>query len=289
MLRKPLIAVVIVLALVTMACGVTFNLPVTQVKTGPSQTETISVPLLQSSSQIANVSLTFGAGDFSLAPGAENALISGSATYNVADFKPKVNIDGNNISVDQGNLNIQGIPSFGENIVNKWALLLGKSPMNLRVSAGAYNGDYDLGGIALQDLEISDGASNVNLRFSNPNLTQMNTFRYTTGASSIKMTGLANANFNNMIFRCGAGSYELGFTGNLQRDMNVTIESGISNVVITIPQGVSAKVTFAGGLSSVNTEGNWQKSGTTYTQSGSGYTIRVNVKMGAGNLDLRNN
>jgi hypothetical protein len=103
------------------------------------------------------------------------------------------------------------------------------------------------------------------------------------------MKGLANANFNNMIFRCGAGSYELGFSGNLARDMNVTVESGISNIVISVPQGVSAKVTFEGGLSGVNADGSWVKTGNTYTQTGSANTIRVDVKMGAGNLTLRNN
>jgi hypothetical protein len=289
MLRKPLFALVLVLALVTMACGVTINLPVTQVKTGPSQTDTISVPLLQNSTQIANVHLEFGAGDFTLAPGAENSIISGTVTYNVSDFKPNVNIDGNNISIKQGNLNIQGIPSFGENIKNQWNLKLGKTPINLSVSAGAYNGEYELGGLSLQDLEINDGASNVNLSFAEPNLIPMDTFRYTTGASSIKMKGLANANFNNMIFRGGAGSYELNFSGELKRDTTLTVEAGISNVVLVIPLGVSAKVSFEGGLSSVNTDGSWEKSGTTYTQSGSGPTIRVTVKMGAGNLDLRNN
>jgi hypothetical protein len=289
MLRKPLIAVVLLLGLVTMACGVTFNLPVTQVKTGQTQTDTINVPLLQNSSAIANINLGFGAGDFSLAPGAENALISGTVTYNVADFKPKVTIDGNNIRVEQGNLNIQGIPSFNESVKNQWNLLIANTPVNLKITAGAYNGDYELGGLSLQDLEISDGASNVNLNFSKPNLIPMDTFLYQTGASSIKMLGLANANFNNMTFRCGAGSYQLDFSGQLKRDMNITIESGISNIVLIIPQGVSARVTFEGGLSSVNTSGNWTKNGNTYIQTASGPTIRVDVKMGAGNLDLHNN
>ena len=289
MLRKPLIAVVLVLAAATMACGITFNLPVTQVKTGQTQTDTINVPLPQNSSAISNVKMGFGAGEFSLAPGAQNALISGTVTYNVADFKPKVSIDGNNVDMEQGNLNIQGIPNFSENIKNQWNLSLGNAPINLQISAGAYNGNYELGGLSLQDLEISDGASNVNLSFSKPNLIPMDTFRYQTGASSIKMTGLANANFNNLIFRCGAGSYQLDFSGELKRDATVTIESGISNIVLVIPQGVSAKVTFEGGLSSVNTSSSWTKNGNTYIQTGSGPTIRVDVKMGAGNLDLHNN
>jgi hypothetical protein len=288
MLRKPLITAILVLALVTMACGVNINLPAARAKTGPGQTDTISVPLLQNQQEVVNVKLGFGAGDFSIAPGAGNSIISGTVSYNVPDFKPKVITDGNNIRIEQGNLNIGAIPNIGENIKNKWDLTLGNVPMNLQVSAGAYNGDYELGGLSIQDLEISDGASNVSVRFSEPNQIPMNTFRYTTGASSIKLVELANANFNNMIFRCGAGNYELDFSGTLMRDANVNIESGISNVILLIPQGVSAKVTFEGGLSSINTEGKWQKSGDTYSQSGAGPTIRVAVKMGAGNLDLRN-
>jgi hypothetical protein len=288
MLRKPLIAVILILALVTMACGININLPATQVKTGSNQTDTISVPLLPNKEEVVNVNLGFGAGDFSIAPGAENAIISGTVSYNVPDFKPKVTTDGNNISIEQGNLNIGGIPSFGENIKNKWDLSLGNALMNLQINAGAYNGNYELGGLSIQDLEISDGASNVNLRFSEPNQIPMNTFRYNTGASSIKMIGLANANFNNMILRCGAGNYELDFSGTLKRDINVNIESGISNIIVLIPQGVAAKVTFEGGLSSINTEGIWEKNGNTYSQTGTGSTIRVTVKMGAGNLDLRN-
>lgn len=289
MLRKSLILVVVVLALVTMACGISFNLPITQVKTGATQTESISVPLPQNTSQPANLSLSFGAGDFSLKPGAQTAVISGTATYNVPDFKPQITTDGNNVRVEQGNLKISGIPNFGQNITNKWDLSLGSLPLNLTVNAGAYTGNYELGGLSIQDLEVSDGASNVTLGFSEPNQIPMDTFRYSTGASSIKMSGLANANFNNMIFKCGAGSYELDFSGDLKRDMNVSIETGISNIVVIVPQGVSAKVTFEGGLSSVNSEGVWQKNGNTYTQSGSGSIIRIDVKMGAGNLDLRNN
>ncbi|RPI27814.1 MAG: hypothetical protein EHM70_17410 [Chloroflexota bacterium] len=288
MIRKPLLAAVMVLALVTMACGINFNLPVREIKTGPTVTEDLMVPLLEDSTAIADVTLSFGAGEMTLSGGAEDALITGTILYNVADFKPDVTTVGDNVEVEQGNLNIQGIPDFDENIKNEWDLKFGSAPMRLQINAGAYNGDFDFGGLSLHDLEISDGASDVDVDFSEPNPVEMDVFQYSTGASDINIKNLANANFDTMIFRCGAGSYTLDFSGELQRDATVTIESGISNIEIIVPEGVSARVTFEGGLSNVDADGEWDRSGNDYTMSGEGPTINIIVTLGAGNLQLRN-
>ncbi|MGE5224906.1 MAG: toast rack family protein [Omnitrophica WOR_2 bacterium] len=287
MIRKPVFIVFLVIALATMACGINIDLPVT-VKTGPLQTETISVPKPSDASSVADITLAFGAGELNLSSGASDGLVSGTASFNITDFKPKVTIESNHIRIEQGNLNIQGIPNFKEGVKNTWDLKLSDSPTNLRINAGAYTGDYELGGLALEDLEISDGASNVNLSFSEQNKAQMSTFRYNTGASSVKLNHLGNANFDTMFFRGGAGTYTLDFSGDLKRNADITIDSGISTVNVIIPEGVGARVTFEGGLTSVNTHGAWQKSGNVYSQAGSGPSITIRVNMAAGTLDLSN-
>jgi len=283
--RKPLLAVFIVMTLVTLACGVT--IPV-QVKTGPTVTDTINVPLLQGNTQSYAVTLSFGAGNFTLKPGAEGAVVSGTATYNVEDFKPKVTINKNVIHVEQGNLKLGGIPNFKNKVRNDWILQLADSPMRLSINGGAYTGRYELGGLSLENLSISDGAADVDLAFSSPNRVDMDTFSYTTGASSVKLTGLANARFAEMKFRSGAGDYLLDFSGSLRFNTNVTIESGLSSITVVVPVGVSARVTFEGGLANVQVEGEWVKNGDQYTLRGSGPILTIDVKMGAGNLKLRN-
>ena len=45
----------------------------------------------------------------------------------------------------------------------------------------------------------------------------MSILRYETGASTVKLNGLANANFGTLIFSGGAGDYTLDFSGDLQR------------------------------------------------------------------------
>ncbi len=276
---------IMVVALVTLACSINVNLFDTDVKTGPTQIETISVPNLDPIGDTANVTLSFGAGKLNLAPGAENALIAGTATFNVDDFRPEVTIDGDEIQVEQGNLDLNGVPSFSDDLVNEWDLAIGNAPMALTINAGAYSGEFELGGLSLRRLEINDGAAEVGVSFSVRNPVELSLFRYTTGASNITLEGLGNANCAQMLFRSGAGAYTLDFSGGLMRDMIVTVESGVSSITIIVPEGTSAVLT-TNGLLSVNAGGDWDEDNNTYTLTGDGPVLTIEVDMGAGNLIL---
>jgi hypothetical protein len=284
--RKMIILAIVTLALVSLACSFTVNLPNTQVKTGPTVTDNINIPLLADKQAIADVTLNFGAGKLNLQPGATAELISGTATYNVADFKPVVTIDSNSIKIEQGNLKLTGIPTINSSVVNNWNLSLGNSPISLVIKAGAYEGTYELGGLSIHSLEVTDGASTVNLSFSKPNLVEMTTLKYTTGASKVSLAGLGNANLTDLSFNGGAGDYTLDFTGQLNRNMTVSIESGVSSVTVIVPAGVPAQLTTEASLISVTTSGGWGQTGNTYQLSGSGYSITILAKMGAGTLRL---
>jgi hypothetical protein len=114
---------------------------------------------------------------------------------------------------------------LNDKVVNEWNLTLNEQKeLNLKIEAGAYSGRYDFC-LSLKRLEVSDGASDVNLDFSQANPVELDVFNYTTGASSVTLEHLANANLVTMTFRSGAGSYRLDFTGELQR-MQKAIEFG---------------------------------------------------------------
>jgi hypothetical protein len=284
--KKPLLIVVLILALASMACNFTVNLPERRLRTGPTVVDDIAVEA-PGPGQSANISIAFGAGKLNLSPGAADMLVTGTASYNVPEFKPEVSVSGSRVRIEQGE-QLRVLPNLGRDLVNEWDLQLGDSPMGLRITAGAYEGRYELGGLSIEDLEISDGAAESRLTFTEPNQVEMSSLRYTTGASSVTLEGLANANFADMFFRSGAGSYTLDFSGELQRDATVTIESGLGNVRIVLPPGVPGRLTFDGGLSNVDIGGDWTRSGNDYIQDGSGPQVNFIVKMGAGNLELRN-
>jgi hypothetical protein len=167
---------------------------------------------------------------------------------------------------------------------NEWDLKLGSMPMDLVISAGAYDGTLELGGLSLTSLEVNDGASNVDLSFSEPNPVEMSILRYATGASDVTLTGLANANFSTLTFSGGAGNYTLDFSGELQQDAVATIDSGFGNLSLIIPENVNAKVTVEGAAVNINHGSGWSQSGQNYTQEGEGHTLTIVVKMAAGNL-----
>ena len=283
MIRK-LLPVVLVLALSTIACGFNVSVPIHTITPGPLVTDPINVPTPDSANPV-NLSLAFGAGTLKIHPGSTSALVTGTASYNIADFKPIVTVNGSNVRLEQGNWHLTGVPDLS-NIKNDWDLSLGESPLNLSIEAGAYHADYQFGGLALANLTVKDGASDAKLNFASPNLTEMSLLSYETGASNVSLTGLGYANFDSLLFHSGAGNFTLDFTGALKRDGSVNIETGVSNTTLVIPSGMPVQLTVDGGLSNVTYDSGWTRNTNLYTQTGSGPQLTIVVHMGAGNLTI---
>lgn len=276
-MKAQILIAILVLSLAMIACGFTFDLP-ERPAAGPEVKESITVQ--DPGSEMTRLSISFGAGKLKISPGARN-LVDGTAVYNVESLKPQVIEAGSNIEIKQGNLT--ALPPVSD-IKNEWDLELGDMPMDLVISAGAYEGEIELGGLALRSLDVQDGASNVDLSFSRPNPVEMSIMQYTTGASDVKLTGLANAGFTTMTFSGGAGNFTLDFSGDLQRDAVITIDSGFGNVSLIIPQDVSARMTVDSAAVNINHGTSWTQNGKDYTQEGKGPTLTFIVNMAAGNL-----
>lgn len=278
-MNVKIILAILVLALASMACGFSIDLP-ERLKAGPEVKESITVAVPKSDE--THLTLNFGAGTLTLSPGPqEENLVDGTALYNVPELKPEIYKNGNNIELKQGNF--RTLPPLDE-LINDWDLKLSDVPMDLTIQAGAYEGHLELGGLSLKSLTVQDGASHVDLSFAEPNQTEMSVLRYETGASEVKLTGLANANFSTLTFSGGAGNYTLDFSGELQRDAVVTVESGLGNLSLIVPEEVDAAVTVEGTAVNINHGSGWSQDGQKYTQSGSGPTLTILVKMAAGNL-----
>ena len=280
-MNVKIILAILVLALASLACGFSIDLPARQ-QAGPEVKEEITVA--DPESEETSLTLSFGAGKLTLSPGAEN-LVDGTAIYNVEDLKPQIQKNGSSIEISQGDFH--SLPPF-DDMKNEWDLKLSDTPLDLTVQAGAYDGTLELGGLALKSLTVRDGAANVDLSFTEPNQTEMSLLRYQTGASDVNLTGLANANFSTLTFSGGAGNYTLDFSGELQRDAVVTIEAGFGNLSLIIPEDVETTVTVEGAAVNINHDSGWSQNGQKYTQNGSGSTLTILVKMAAGNLAITN-
>lgn len=258
------------------------------VETGDIQELVIDQPL--GAASLTDVDIEMGAGSLSIKPGA-TGLASGVIRCNVESWMPTVERTENELTIkQQAAKSVSGLQS---SIVNDWAIQLGPAPMRLHIAAGAYEGSFDLSGLTLEELTVKDGAARTEVAFNAVNPSQMSRLLYETGASTVTMTGLSNANFKGMTFKGGAGTYTLDFSGQLRTDAAVNIECGAGTVKIVVPPGTAARVSITGSLNSVSTEGVWTVNGDTYNTTAvgtqfQGRLLAITVRMDVGTVVLIN-
>lgn len=268
------------LMLLALAC--TIELPLPEVKLIAPQTYEVNEPYPKE--EPAELLIRMGAGELTLSGGA-NSLVEGKIEYNVEGWEPKVLREGREVRIEQGVKSA----SFNwgvQNLINRWELELGERPIDFALEAGAYDGNLDFSEVPLTRLKISDGASKVRVVFNVPNPEVMRSFTYETGASNVTLKKLANANFEEMTFKGGAGNFTLDFSGKLQRDARVWIDSGLGNMTIIVPVDANCRIVLSSGLTNISTEGTWTILGQEYRTHGEGPQLRIDINVGVGNLKL---
>ena len=114
---------------------------------------------------------------------------------------------------------------------------------------------------------------------------------FSTGAASIELENLANANFSELRLSGGAAGYELDFGGTLLQDAQASIETGVSAVKVTVPASTAARVVAETTLGSVDVgDGYTKKEGAFLTapalqEHSPALDIRAGVRLGS--LQLR--
>lgn len=191
------------------------------------------------------VTIKFGAGKLDLISGEED-VFKGNFQYDKSILKPNVQYE---------ILGKIGILILSQSIKkdldlpfpykNKWNLKLPSGiPLQLYINTATYSGDIDLTNLQIENFYLNSGASQTNIVFNQPNLIDLKNITIKTGASAIKMSGLANANFNEMNFSGGAGSYIFDFSGNLTKKSKVNIHAGAAKIILKIPSNMGTKIIF---------------------------------------------
>jgi N-terminal domain of toast_rack, DUF2154 len=278
-MRKPISLTIIALLLLS-ACN-SANIPAAHV--GTTRTDTISVP---AAAGTASVTLRFGMADQSrLSGGAEN-LVDGSVKYNIDELRPAVSTSGGNVTIEQEH---NGMVVFPREAYSEWDLRLSNTtPMELAIEAGAYKGAYDLGGLRLRELRVSEGAAETSYDFSRSNTEAMEHLAFNSGASKVTLSNLANANAAEMSFDGGAGNYTLDFGGDLARTATVDIKGGASTYTLRIPSGTPTRIWIKSGMTEVNIDG-FAQQGKQYINAAwdeSKPRLDITVDLGLGTLNV---
>lgn len=259
-----------------------------QLEVGEVRTKELLVSLDDAES--AEVLLRFGAANFHLKPGATE-LLEGEVTYNVDELEPDTEYSSSagkaRVEISpQGE--IRRLPT--ERVRNDWEVWLTKQiPLSLRIEAGAFSGDFELSGLRLEDLEMRTGAARTTVSFAEPNPQGLERIEIETGASEFDILGLGYANFEEMTFKSGLGRYTLDFAGALNRSAQVRIETGVSQVTITVPESTGTKVILEEGVSETDIYGFRRLEEKEYVNDAfqeAENTLVIRIRMGLGSLTL---
>jgi hypothetical protein len=277
-MKNPVFVLLSLLVMLSLACSITINIPTTKV----GEKQTLAIQEDYPDLRPAELVLRMGGGKLTLQGGSQH-LVEGTVEYNITDWKPTISRDGREVRIEQKV--VGSIPSGG-NVINDWNLRLGNQPLDLTIEAGAYEGKLDLTGVPLVRLKISDGAGQADLVFSAPNPVRMDSLTYETGASNIKLKGLGNTDADVINFRGGAGNFSLDFSGQLKREMRVYVDGGLGNITLRVPKTSNSRIILSSSLNTISTEGTWVVNDNEYRTTGEGPLLRIEVKVGVGNLNL---
>jgi hypothetical protein len=235
--------------------------------------------------------IALGACRFRARPGEGDEWVTG--TYNdPTDRRPlRIVEEEAGITITEAEPSFERIQAvFGG--VPRYELEFGKErPFALTIETGASDFDLDLGGVPLSRLMVRQGAGKFELGFPQLNPEPMELLEISSGAAAIELENLANANFSQLRLSGGAASYELDFGGSLSRDADVSIETGMSGVVVSVPTSTATRVTAETTLGSVDVGDGYTKSeGAFSTEAalrGNVPVLRIRAGVRLGSLQLR--
>ena len=286
----------LMLVLSSLACccipfGVPVNVPdidipeIPEVEVGPVQEydEQISADGVDQ----AEVEIAFGAGDIELMAGDPDMLLDANFRTNVVEWTPEVTWGGGVLRIEHPNM--EGIPS-ASNLENEWTLRFSPDvALEMDIEIGASNGSLDFTGLSLTNLYLDTGASDLDVIFDDPNPVEMGDLRIRAGAADLEIEGVGNASPEEVRIDGGVGDLTLDFTGEWTRSADIRVTAGTGTVNLTFPEDVGVRVEVEGGLSSIDTSGDWSRSGNDYVNSAydeSEIELVVQVTLGLGSLDL---
>ncbi len=161
-------------------------------------------------------------------------------------------------------------------------------PLDLDVDFGAGEAEIDLGGLSIQSLDFSTGASESTLRFSQPNPTSADLVSLEAGAAELEVVGLGNAHTERIDFQGGVGSTTLDFSGDWDRDAHASIQMGIGSLVLVFPRNIGIRLEKSSFLTSFDADGLEERNDTYYSRNwdSAEHQLTINIDAAFGSIDV---
>jgi len=205
---------------------------------------TTSIMRQATNEQALDVEVGYGAGRLTVEPAEGRMLYQASLRYDARGFRPvaeyssgrlRLGVDGND------NLHLGDDDDRGDG--GHMNLRLGRGvPLDLDFEFGAAMAEIELGGLSVRTLEVSTGASETRVEFSEPNPLEISTINFDVGAAQFTARGLANANARTVRLNGGVAEMTLDFSGRWRGDTNLEADFGLGSLTIRVPRDVGVRV-----------------------------------------------
>jgi hypothetical protein len=212
---------------------------------GAQQWRTVDVSRQLRDSSTHDVRIRYGAGRLSVRPTDEPVLFAMHLRYDEDAVTPVHRYDPTDHTLTLGlsDASIRLGRSAGRNSEGELRVALSRHvPMNLDLELGAAQARLDLGGLALREVKIETGASDSKIVFATPNPSRMRMLDVSAGAASLELSGLGNANVEEVRVKGGVGKVAMDFSGRLLRDVEVTADMALGRVELAVPRDAGVKV-----------------------------------------------
>jgi len=257
--------------------------------TGAAQSwRTVSMSRQFSGEANLDVRVRYGAGRLDIRPGDPGSLYRMQLRYDEETFEPVARYEGNRLD-----LGVESIRNHidwpGDRDSGEMELYLARDvPMDLDLEFGAVRAVLDLGGLQMTHLELSTGASESRVSFSEPNPVRMRNATFEVGAADFQVRDLGNLNAETISVDAGVGNVVLSFTGEWRGDSDVSVDMGLGALELRFPEGLGVRVVKDTFLTSLNSEGLVKRGDSYYSVDWEEAENRVTVTVDAafGSIDV---
>lgn len=234
------------------------------------------------------VQVRYGAGQLAVKPGGANELYQVGIRYDSDLFEPVTQYEDGLLEVGVEGTG-QGI-RLKNNDAGEMTLALSPDvPLDLDLDFGAVEADLELGGLRIVALDVETGASDTEIRFSEPNPIQCERLEISMGAAALHAVGLGNANCARIRFEGGVGDVTLDFSGEWRRPMEAELTIALGSATLVVPEDVGISVDKETFLADFDDAG-FEKRGSVYYSrnwNSARHRLTVEIEGAFGDINIR--
>ena len=192
-----------------------------------------------------DLEIGYGAGRLSVEPAEGRMLYQASVRYDADSFEPVADYSNGRLRIGVDNHDDMNLSDHDDDDDEggRMSLRLGRGvPLDLDFEFGAALAEIELGGLSVRQLELSTGASETRVRFSEPNPIPLEMLTIDVGAADFAMRGLGNANVREVRLNGGVAEMELDFSGAWNGNTRLEADFGLGSLTLRVPRDVGVRV-----------------------------------------------